>query len=522
MADYDVIVVGAGNNGLAAAITLAKKGLKVLSLEKNGHVGGIASTVEYFKGFKHDIGAAYLFPLAGQIIEDLELEKYNPGFVDTPIMSINIGTPDEKPVVLYRDQVETMNHIRENHGEDALLGLAGVFEYCAGPAEALDRFTPLSRPKSLGEIIDSAADIQTQDKLRRCYLGSAMDVISQFFPDPNKYKQIQAFLAFMAIQSSYRGPYTPGSALNMVYGLANPGGGQLMHRVKGGMGMLMEGLRRSLEEKGGEIKLASPVKRIMVQNGKAIGVELKNNEKITATAVISNLDANATFIGMVGEENLPVNFVQMVRAIDHRCAYIQILLTLKELPEFTGNYAFMNDNDLFKQSMGVYESPQHLELCWDECKWGKVPENPAFGLSIPSILDHEMAPSGYHTAAIYSYYFPCTAPREQHGRLKNVMAERVIDKMNRYAPNFKDAIINKAVFAPLHFEAMFGCTDGDYMHGLPHPDQMLSFRPVVGWAEYKTPIENLYLCSSACHPGPGVTFMPGYNSAHEVLKNWNP
>jgi phytoene dehydrogenase-like protein len=367
--------------------------------------------------------------------------------------------------------------------------------------------------------LDAAPDIETKDALRKCFFSSAMDVINEFFPDPNKHILIKSFLAFLSVQSAYRGPYTPGSALCLAYGLANPGGGQLMRRIKGGLGMLPEGLERSLKEKGGETRINAPVKRVLLEDGRAVGVELAGGEKITARVVLSNLDANATFLGLVGEEHLPSGFVGMVKRIDHRSAYLQILLTLKELPKFTGELAYANEGGL-RGGIGIFHSPEHLEQCWDACRWGKIPEDPTIGLQMPSVFDDSLAPAGHHVATIFSYYFPCTAPREQHGRLKDEMADKVIEKMNRYAPNFKDAIIDKAVLAPLHFEAMFGCTNGDFTHGLVHPEQMLDFRPVPGWSEYKTPVENLYLCGSACHPGHGVTFIPGYNSAHTVLKSW--
>jgi phytoene dehydrogenase-like protein len=519
MADYDAIIVGAGHNGLAAATVLAKQRLKVLVLEKNKYVGGMASTVEYFKGFKHDVAASVLFPLSEQVVKDLDLKSYGLDVIDTPVMSCSFGVPGENPVILYSDPLKLAEHIQRDHGIDAVLGFAGLFDFCRVAGESLDRFNPLRLPRSIGAIIDAAPSPKAKDALRKCFFGSAMDVIDEYFPDPSRHKLIRGFLAFMAVQSTYRGPYTPGSALCLAYGLAAPPEAQLMRSVKGGIGMLALGLRRSIQEKGGEVSVGTSVKTILLENGKAVGVETAKGDRITARVVLSNLDANATFLGMVGESNVPSDFAAMVKRIDHRGAYIQILLALKELPKFTGDYAFANDGNL-RRMVGIFESPEHLERCWDACKWGHVPEDPTIGLQIPSVLDDSLAPPGHYAASIFSYFFPCTAPRDQHGRLKDVLAERVIDKLNKYAPNFKDSIIDKAVLAPFHFESMFGCTGGDFTHGLIHPEQMLDFRPVVGWSRYKTPIENLYLCGSACHPGHGVTFIPGYNSAHEVLKNW--
>ncbi|MBW2713460.1 MAG: NAD(P)/FAD-dependent oxidoreductase [Deltaproteobacteria bacterium] len=519
MSDYDAIVIGAGHNGLAAATILAKEGLRVLTLEKNAYVGGMAATIELFKGFKHDIGASMLFPTSERIVQDLEMEKFGLEFLDMPIMTVAISELDEKPLIMYADPAELTQHIMTSHGLDALQGVAGLFEFCSIAGQFLDRFNPLSPPQYLQSLIDGSSNDQVKDVLRTCLFGSAMDVINRFFPDPERHRAIRSMMAFMAVQSTYRGPFTPGSALCLACALATPPGGQLMKRIKGGMGMLPEGLRRSLQEKGGEVRLKTPVKKIVIENGKAVGVELQDGEKITASVVLSNLDARSTFIRLAGEDSLPPEFARQVKGIDNRAAYLQILVTLKELPEFIGDHAYMNEDGM-RGGFSIFQSPEHFEECWDSCKWGHVPKDPTLGIQIPSYWDDTAAPSGYHSATIFSMYFPDAAPRDQHGRLKDEMADKVIDKLNRYAPNFRDSIIDKAVFAPMHYEAMFGCTGGDFTHGLVHPEQMLSFRPVVGWTEYKTPVEKLYLCGSACHPGPGVTFIPGYNSAHEVLKDW--
>ena len=520
MADYDAIVVGAGHNGLAAAITLAKEGLKVLCLEKNTYVGGIAATTEFFKGFKHDVGAATIFPLSERLVGDLELRKYGLEFVDAPTRSCSIGGPGEAPLIWYADETKMMEHLRDDHGEDALQGLAGLFEFCRTPSHAMDRFNPLSPPKSFGAIINAAPSIQAKDAMRRCFLGSCMDLINEFFPDPSRHRLIRGTLAYLGVNSAgYMGPSTPGSALGLVYSVATNGAGQFMRHIKGGMGRLMEGLQRSFEEKGGETRLGTPVKRILIEKGKAVGVELEKGEKITAKVVLSNLDAYATFVRLVGENNLPSDFVIMVKRIDNRCPYVQILVTLKELPEFAGDFAFANDDSL-RWAMGIFPSPEDVERCWDACKSGRIPEDPVLGYQIASVWDDSLAPPGYHAGSIFVPYFPVTAPRDQLHQLRDEMADKAIDKMNKYAPNFRAAIMDKAVLSPQWYENVFGCTNGDFTHGVIRPDQMFDFRPVVGWSGYKTPVGNLYLCSSACYPGPGVTFIPGYNSAHEVLKNW--
>ena len=224
MSDYDAIVIGAGHNGLAAAAVLAKADLKVLTLEKNSYVGGIAATVELFEGFKHDIGASMLFPLSERIIQDLEMEEYGLEFLETPVMSTNLSELGENPFIMYTDETKFAEHIIRDHGEDALQDIAGIFEYCRTAGDYLDRFSPLSPPRYLRSLVDAAPNDEVKDVLRKCLFGSAMDVINQFFPDPDRHRVIRAMMAFMAVQSTYRGPFSPGSALCLAYGLAAPPG----------------------------------------------------------------------------------------------------------------------------------------------------------------------------------------------------------------------------------------------------------------------------------------------------------
>ncbi len=528
MADYDAIVIGSGNNGLAAATVLAKKGVKVLALEKNSYVGGMAATRELFQGFKFDIAAGTIFSLNSRVVEDLELEKCGLEMANAPteaqILFIGFSAPGESPLISYRDKSQMAKHMLEDHGEDAVQGMMGLREFCSTTAESKNLFKALSPPGSLAATIDAAPTVQAKDMMRIAFFGSAMDLIGVFFPNPDKHKVMRAQMAFLAIQSASMGPFSPGTALCLVYTLAYLSGGQKRYggHVKGGIGKLMEGLQGSVEESGGEVRLNSLVKRVLVDSGKACGVELQSGEKITATVVLSSLDPYATFMRMVGEDNLSADFVSMVKRINFNNTYLQIHVALKEPPRLAGDYAFANEpGSGYLGAMGMFHSPEHLEQCWDACKSGRIPEDPIVSCSFPSHGDDSVAPPGCHTAYIFVNYFPVTAPRDQHGRLRNEMADRVIDKITRYAPNFRDAIVDKAVLAPYHYESMFGCTNGDFNHGLVRPEQMCDSRPVAGWSQYKTPVENLYLCGAGCQPGPGVTFLPGYNSAHEVLKSWS-
>lgn len=519
MADYDAIIVGAGHNGLAAGAVMAKANLKVLVLEKQRYVGGMAGTTEYFEGFRHNVGAWALMVSSSSITDALGLNTYGFEVIDPPTSFCTFAEPGNTPYIFYNDPARLAEHINEDHGEEATRALEGLYDISRtfGMAIGSLRF---KLPKSIGSVIDEMPNEKDRDAMRRCLFGSSVDLISEFFPDRSKHKSIQSSLGAMAIDGTGVGPYSAGTAFSLGLHLAPIAYGIHFQLVKGGMGKFSEAIQRSIEANGGEVRLRTSVKRIMVEKGKAVGVELVNGEKISANVVLSNLDAYSTFIRMVGEDNLPSDFVSMVRRIKYTNPYIEIHVTLKELPEFTGDLAFSNEDGI-RWSMSYIPSLDGLEQCYDACKWGNVPEQPYSAYYIPSMLDTGFAPSGYHSATFFSQYFPTKVSRERHDRLKEEMADRVIDQMNQFAPNLKDAIMDRVVFTPLHYEKMLGTTEGDYSHGLMQPDQLLDFRPVVGWSDYRTPVEGLYLCGSACHPGPGVTGVPGYNSACEVLKDWN-
>ena len=518
MADYDAIVVGAGHNGLAAASVLAKQGLKVLCVEKTHWPGGMAATKELFKGFKHSVGAWALILLREDMQEALELDKH--GFeVMTPRTSFcTFGLPGDTPFLAYNDPAEMTEYLMKEHGPEALKSLMGLFEYLRVFGNVMDaeRF---KAPESIEALIAGAPDARSREILTKCFYGSAIDVMRKFFPDPEKHRCITGSLSAMSIDGTHMGPYSPGSACSMAYHYTAGGAVNLFKMARGGIGTLSAALVRALESHGGEVQYKAQVKRFLVEEGKVVGVELRNGEKISSKVVLSSLDARTTFIGLAGEEHLPSEFVHAVKEIEYRNGYVQIHMTLKELPEFTGHLAFANENNI-RWLMSYIPSPEYLSRCWEQYRCGKVPDDPVSYYHIPSLLDPSAAPAGYHACTFFSPYFPVDIPQSEHDELKQVMADRVIDQMVKYAPNFRDAIMDQVVLTHQYFEKTFGITAGDFCHGLLHPGQMWNLRPVPGWSDYRTPIENLYMCGSACHPGPGVTGVPGYNSAHAVLETW--
>jgi phytoene dehydrogenase-like protein len=514
--EYDVIVIGAGHNGLASARILADKGAKVLVLEKNNYVGGMAGTREIFKGCRNEVGASCLFPIAQEILDYFKFEENGAEFIELPVMAINLVGPGSQPLMFYKQQSKQLWHLLRYHGLGALIGFIKLAKFIGYPASVMDRFTPGRAPKSLPQLLEEAPNDAAREQLQLTYTGSAMDLIDKFFPDKKKHHTFRSLLAFAAIQSTYKGPYTPGSALCLVYTFAQSGEGGLMRRVKGGIGTLSESLASTFQAAGGELRMKASVDHVLMEDGRAVGVVMKGGEEIRSRVVLSNLDKPATFERLVGEQYLDETLKTNIEESEHRGAWVHMLFRLDGLPSYGGEWAWLNKDIHNRFGGAMVDSPEVLQQSFETCDAGELPPTMPVAFQIPSVEDSSLAPAGQHIASAYGFCFPCKAPKENRGKLRDQMAEQVIDTISSYMPDFADRILEKAVFSSDHFATMHGATEGDFTHGLIHPENMLGERALVDGSAHLTPIPGLYLCGSACHPGPGVTFLPGYNCGFEV------
>ncbi|HPG26285.1 MAG TPA: NAD(P)/FAD-dependent oxidoreductase, partial [Myxococcota bacterium] len=198
-------------------------------------------------------------------------------------------------------------------------------------------------------------------------------------------------------------------------------------------------------------------------------------------------------------------------------AWVHMLFKLDGLPAYGGEWAGLNGNLHARFGGAMVPDPEQMQASFEACQRGELPTEIPIAFQIPSVEDSTLAPPGHHIASAYGFFFPCDAPDSERGKLRDEMAERVIDRISRYLPDFRERIVEKAVFSSDHFAAMHGATNGDFTHGLLHADQMLAARAVVEGSAHATPLPGLYLCGSSCHPGPGVTFLPGYGCAKELL-----
>lgn len=516
MADYDAIVIGAGHNGLAAAALLARAGMRTLCLEAKRYAGGMASTVELFDGYRFEIAGSLQFPTSAVVSTELGLDTLPT--VDLEVMSVSLRGIGDPPVVYYADPMKMLAHLGEVHGADAVAGMAGLMAWSLAPTRALGRFDAGRPPRTLDEMYACATTESERAAIDDLLFGSVSDVLDRYLPDRDKHGALRGMLAFLAVNTTYRGPETPGSAAALAFGLAVPDeNAMLMKKLVGGIGALTEHLHTMLTDAGGELRLRSSVDRISVDGGRITGVRLEDGTTITAPVVVSAIAPDTTVAKLIDPEALPAEVRERFTRIDHRGSYLQMHFALDGAPTFEAPYEMLNDPEM-QAAIGLFSTPEELQQQWQDARRGIVPADPAIAFQIPSAHDSTLAPAGKHAASAFALWFPVEESATGYGELKAEMGRRVIEKIARLAPGFEGRIIRHTTFTPRHMGTMFGAPGGDYCHGLIHPEQMGPNRPgPKGYVGQPIPIDGLYLGSAGCHGGPGITFIPGYNAAKAVL-----
>ena len=517
MSEYDVIIVGAGHNGLTAGVELQRAGQKVLILEKTNWPGGQAATKELFKGYKHSVGAWALLIFREELIKYLEMDKEGFELIRPESSFTVFGDEDDTPFIGYTDPIDLANHLAEDHGIEALDGFNSIGSFFATFKEMFEKYMH-EAPPTLEEIIAMAPDEKTRRTLSKLSYGSAMEVIREFFKESGKHGTIQGSLSASAIDGTHMGPFTKGSALSMSYHYT--AGDTYDFKIpKGGIGTVSSTLQKVFERYGGEVRFKAIVDQFIIEDGAVTGVRMKDGQEIRSKAVISTLDSKMTFGHLCEPGSLPTDFTNAVDDIEYANGYVQVHLTIKRLPTFTKQLEFVNGT-VQSWLVAYIKSPEQLHRAWQQSRAGQVADDPAVYCYFPSQLDSSLSPGdGTHTCTMFSNYFPTDIPPGQHNEMKNLMVERMIAQMEKVIPDFRELIMDQVVFTQQYFEKTFNATEGDFSMGLLHPGQMFGDRPVPGWdGAHETPLENLYMAGGACHPGPGVTCLPGLNGARVVLQ----
>src|SRR3990170_684108 len=523
---YDLVVIGGGHNGLVTAAYLARKGLKVLVLERREVLGGACVTEEIWPGYKVSTAAYVNSLLRPEIIRDLELKRH--GFQMLPRSPSSFTPlPDGRYLLMGPDKEMTHREISKFSQRDAgnLPKYEAMLERVADFLEPTLVQTP-PNPWSLapGNLVQLAkmglAFLKLGhdgQKAVEILAGAATPILDRWFES----EQLKVTLATDAIIGAMASPSMPGTAYVLFHHVMGECEGVrgVWGYVRGGMGGISNAIASAALEAGAEIRTSSEVSRILVKNGEAAGVALKDGTEIRARRVASGADAHVTFLKLLGGQDLPADFVEEVRNIDYSSASLKINVSLSELPDFKavpGTTAGLQH----RGTIHISPTMEYIERAYDSAKYGCPSGHPIIEATIPSVLDDTLAPAGNHVMSMFTQYFPYKlAPGLSLQEEKEKYAERCFDLMNEYAPNFRRSVLGRQVLAPTDLEKRFGLTGGNIMQGAMSLSSLSFMRPVPGYADYRTPIRGLYMCGAATHPGGGVMGACGYNAAREILRD---
>jgi phytoene dehydrogenase-like protein len=540
---YDALVIGAGHNGLVCAATLARGGRSVLVLEAANQVGGAALTREFAPGFRVSAGAHLLHLMPADLLRELQLESHGlewaaRGMNTTALVHGNAplavgespAAAESRAVGYSRtaSQSQAVGHSRADT-ESAGLGLSAAdaqaySAYAARMRRFAAALAPIfSRtPPRLGTTAwaDRLALLRMGWQIRK--LGrkdmrellriggmNVYDLLEENFDSV----ALKGALGFDAVLGANFGPRSPGTVLTLLYRLAaeSAAGASGLSQPKGGMGALCDALAKAAMAAGATIRTGSPVAGIVVENDRARGVVLESGERIESLAVISSADPKNTFLRLLGPRHLDTGFVRRVNHIRSRGLAAKLHLALNRAPPFDGvNEAALSGRLLIAPSL------QHIEHAYNHAKYGEFSADPVMEVTVPTINDPTLAPSGHHVLSAIVQYAPYALKEGwQSGRQR--FLDTALDSLERYAPGLRGCIVGAELLTPADMETEFRMSGGHWHHGDLAFDQFLMVRPVPGAAQYRTPMNGLFLCGAGCHPGGGVMGVAGRNAAREVL-----
>jgi phytoene dehydrogenase-like protein len=518
----DIVIIGGGHNGLVTAFYLAKAGFKPLVLERRAQVGGSAITDEFHPGFRCSTLAHSAGPIRMDIVRDMQLEKHGLRFI-TPDTCVTALSPDGRALSLYRDENKSAQSIAAFSQKDA--AKYPEFEKSLGKisnviAEALATTPPDIDHPSRGDLWSmlktgrALRNLGKRDMYRVLRWGpmAVSDLVAEYF----ETELLRAVIAARGIFGTFLGPWSAGSALQLLIraaGDSHPAGSAFF--AAGGMGALTQAMASAAQAAGVEIRTSAEVIEIRVKDGAATGVLLATGEEINAKAVISNADPKRTLLRLTDPTHLSPDFVQKLQHYRGNGTVAKVNLALSGLPNFTA----LKDGDSAALKGRIHIGPEidYLERAFDESKYGNFSRQPYLEATIPTLTDPTLAPDGKHVMSIYMQYAPYKLKGNWEDQRK-ALGQTVVQTLAQYAPNLPELILTHQIITPQDLEDVYGLTGGQIFHGDLALDQFFTMRPLLDWARYRTPIENLYLCGSGTHPGAGLTGGSGANAAREIVK----
>ncbi|MBS1850187.1 MAG: NAD(P)/FAD-dependent oxidoreductase [Acidobacteria bacterium] len=524
---YDAVVIGGGHNGLTAAAYLARAGLTTLVLERREIVGGCCVTEEIAPGCRVSTTSYIASMLRPEVISDLRLAEHGLRMVPCD-PAIQVPFPDGHVVPWWADREQAKAEFSKISAKDAAQ-FVRVDEQLKKLARYLQPFFLEPPPEIDTRSLSGWGDLLRVGKRFRGITSSEISQLVAFLTGSlgefldHHYESEKIKTMFLAnnVYGKHGGPYQPGTAIGLLFHLLSGGDHAVQGfsgHVIGGMGSITQALAAAGKKLGVEIRTSSPVAKIETRNGRARSVVLEDGTEIRARMVLSNADPKRTFLKMMDARELPEDFLSAVRGIKMEGPCAKVNLVLSEEPRFTGTPA--THTALQRTFYTLVPSLEFAERCYDIAKFGNIPEELWVDCVVSSNADDSLAPQGKHILTCFVQYVPYHLREGNWDEKRELLGDRVIRKIGEYAPNVPNSILARQVLTPLDLERTYGLTEGNIFHGDLRLEQLFFMRPVSGWAQYRTPIEGLYLCGAGAHPGGGVTGAPGHNAAQRVIRDW--
>ena len=518
---YHAIVIGGGHNGLTAAAYLGRAGRRVLVLERRHVLGGAAVTEEVFPGFRFSVASYVVSLLRPEIIRDLDLPRH--GLEILPLDGT--FTPMQNGDRLWRvnDHAKTRREIARHSKLDAEAydeyGKAMVdMARFVKPILSMTPPDPMTLdPRELlklvflGRRFRGLADADRYNQIQLMTM-SAVDFLDQWF----ETDVLKATMSASGIIGTFLGVRSPGTAYVLLHHYMGEidGAFRAWGFARGGTGAISTAIAGAAREAGVEIRLEAPVTKIRVQRGQATGVILANGNELSAELVLSSVDPRLTFLTFMEGKELPSDFVEEIRRYKFRGSSGKVNLALDGLPDFT---SMRGPGAHLRGAISISPGVDYMERAYDQAKYGEFSRRPYIDIVIPTLTDPSVAPPGKHIMSCFVQYAPYTLESGAWDQQREAFGDAVIDTIAEFAPNIRDIMLHRQVVTPLDLEREFGLTEGNIFQGELTLEQLFFLRPAPGWAQYTTPIRNLWMCGSATHPGGGIMGAPGRNAALRIL-----
>jgi phytoene dehydrogenase-like protein len=527
MNETDVVIIGAGHNGLTCAAYLAMAGLRVKVVERRKVVGGAAVTEEFHPGFRNSVAAYTVSLLNPQIMADLKLREHGLAIVERRAQNF-LPAPDGS--YLLSGEGRTLQAVAKlsAHDAEAIVPFSRELEAIA---DVLRQFVLRAPPNLVegfggGAVRESLNALGAANILRELSLEQSRDLLDLFtrsagemLDDRFENDLVKALFGFDAIVGNYASPYAAGSAyvmLHHAFGEVNGKKGVWGHAI-GGMGAITQAMARAALGHGAEIETEAGVREVIVERDRAVGVVLDSGETIRGKYVASSVNPKLLYTRLVPPGALPSKFLARIRNWRNGSGTFRMNVALAALPSFT---ALPGDGDHLTAGIILAPSLPYMDRAWLDARDHGWSREPVVEVLIPSTLDDTLCPPGQHVASLFCQH---VAPNLPDGKSwddhRDEVADLMIATVDRYAPGFAASVIGRQILSPLDLERQFSLLGGDIFHGALTLNQLFSARPMLGHADYRGPLKGLYHCGSGAHPGGGVTGAPGHNAARVILRD---